>query len=132
MRTTSAEVRTGLAASPQLAPAGTINGVAIDRLGCYSAVFTVVTGAIAGAPTSQSVNAKLQHSDTSGGVYTDISGATLSTITAGNASGEINVDLSSAKRYVRVVLTVAFVGGTTPTIGVSATYCLGEADAKNI
>jgi hypothetical protein len=114
------------AVSPQSASAGSINGVAIDRLGYSSASFAVITGAVTGSPSAQTVDAKIQEADASGGTYTDVSGATVS-ITDADSIGEINVDLSGLKRYIRIVLTVSFTGGTSPAIEVASNCALGEA-----
>ena len=131
MKYIGAEIKTGLAVEPQDSAAGTVTGVAIDRRGYESGVFTVITGQASGSPTTQSVILKLQECATSGGSYADVSGATLAAITANSTGGELNVNLKTLKRYVKAILTVAFTGGSTPKIEVGATYSLGEADVKS-
>ncbi len=118
-------VKTGIAVSPQALAAGDATGVVIDRKGFYGAVFTVLAGVDSGTPTSFTLDAKIQECDTSGGTYTDVSGATLTTITTEDTGGEINVDLNSLQRYVKVIITSAFVDGTTPAILTGASYTLG-------
>lgn len=76
---------------------------------------TMVFVAAVGAPTagsSQTLDLKLQHSDTSGGTYTDISGAAFQQVTTTAAVRSIQVDCDRVRAFVRVVATF---GGTTPT-----------------
>lgn len=117
-------IKTGLALEP-IADDGAQTGVVIDRKGFYGAVFTTVVGLATGSPSAQTVDTKIQECDTSGGSYTDISGATMTQITADSLGGEINLDLNSIKRYIKVVTTVALTGGSTPKLPVGVTYVLG-------
>lgn len=109
-----------------------INGAAIDRLGFQSAVLQVANGAAAGAPTSYTVDAKLQESADGSTGWTDISGAAITQITADNSDEYVDVNLAGAKRYIRVVATTAFVGGTSPTVPVAATVVLDGAAEKPV
>ena len=111
--------------------AGTVNGAAIDRaaLGMpQSATLVGACGAASGTPTAQSVDFKLQHSDASGSGYADLSGAAVTQMTADDQLEYVDVDLSSAKRYIRVVEVVAFTGGSTPAIPTSSQVILGGAE----
>lgn len=114
-------------ASPQ-AISTALNGVGIDRLSYLGAVFAIEVGATTGTPTSFTVDAKLQES-ADNTTFTDIAGATMTQITAANSHGEINLNLAGIKRYIRAVITPAFVGGTAPTVLVGASCVLGQASS---
>lgn len=86
------------------------NGSAVDMQDCGPEVVAVLdVGAVSG--TSPTLDVKLQESDTSGGTYSDISGATFTQVTASNAQQTIQV-ANRTKRYVRAVATIA---GTSPS-----------------
>lgn len=126
MKDTGSEVKTVRALSPQSDSGGSaVNGAAIDRMGYDSLVATVITGAISGSPTTTSMAVKVQHCDTSGGTYADVTDATA-TITAADSVAEINVDCRALKRYVRVTETTTFSGGSTPAVLVGGTIALGQ------
>lgn len=111
---------------PAAVAAGTRNGFSIDRTGFDSCVLFVQGGAVAGAPSAQSLVSKLQESD-DGSTWTDISGAAIAAITSASSSAKVNVSLATAKQYVRVVETVAFTGGTNPLMGAASAVVLGGA-----
>lgn len=132
------EIAATSAIAPSAASAGTQTSAAIDRLAngvkLDSCVLLAESGAIAGAPSTQTVDTKLQHCDTSGGSYADYtpdgtaaSGAT-GQITAANKRARKSIDLRGAKQYLKVVQVVAFSGGTSPTIGTAAQVIFGAAD----
>lgn len=90
-----------------------------------SAKMFASAGLSTGTPTSFSFPFKLQTSDAlaSGWAdYTDPKTGSVPTVTltAVSTSGAINVDLSNAKRYLRLSLDGTFVGGSSPTLQVSA------------
>lgn len=109
-----------------------IEGPAIDRTGFLSAVLHGRTGAVAGAPTAQTYDLKLQESADGSTGWTDIPGAAITQITTADAEADVNVNLAGAKKYIRAVGTVTFTGGTTPTLQVAATVILGGADVKPV
>lgn len=74
----------------------------------------VFTGATTGSPTSFSVAAKLQESDDGSTNWTDL--ATQETLSVTTASSRGALRGIRTKRYVRSVLTPAFVGGSSPTV----------------
>jgi hypothetical protein len=117
--------------NPANAGAGTTNGAAIDRAGVggknfsLSCVLKGSCGAASGAPSAQSLNQKLQDSGDGSTGWADISGAALPALVADNTEGQVDVDLSGAKRFIRVVSVVAFTGGTAPAIPVAAEVILG-------
>lgn len=120
---------------PPTAPAaGTVNGTGIDRLGLSSAVIEVETGAVTGGPTTQTLDVKIQHSDTLGSGYVDfVPGATgsgaVAQLTAINTRKKKSIDLRAAKRYVRLVAVTAFTGGAAPTWFQSAKLVFGGAES---
>lgn len=106
--------------------AAQVDGATVDRSGYYSLVAHCQTGAVTGAPTALSVEFKVQESD-DGTTWSDIPGASV-TLTAGSASGEIDVNLQTAKKNVRVVANSTFTGGTSPTVQVASAVILGGAE----
>ena len=101
---------------------------AIDTSGYNSALVEVETGAATGTPDSYSVACKVTECDTSGGDYADVAGATAA-LAADGKHAQIRVEGlgTSRKRYLKISLTPAFVGGTTPKALVGATALLGRA-----
>ena len=110
---------------PQTAAAGTINGLAIDRLGFEDAALIVSVGAVTGAPTAQTVDVKVQDS-ADGTTWADVEGLAVEQITAGDTYKELDINLSPLRRYIRAVATVAFTGGTAPTIQLATDIALGK------
>lgn len=123
-----AEIKTVAGIPPTNAGAGAINGAAIDRQGFQSCTLQAACGAASGGPSAQTVDAKLQHSADGSTGWADIAGAAVTQMAADNGDEEVDVDLSVARRYLRVVSTVALTGGTTPKLPVAATVVLGGAD----
>lgn len=121
----------GISPADSAATGGTpIDGAAIDRLGYGSAVLHHTCGAASGTPDSFTVDSKLQDSDDGSTGWADVTGAAATTLAADNAEAQKDVDLSGAKRYIRVRTAVAFVNGTTPKVEVAATVILGGAVTK--
>jgi len=133
--------------APQLSAAATIAGTGVDRLNTpsglpyqyYSCMLTVITGAVAGTPTSFTVDARFQDSadnttfadfnpGSQAGSEPALGWVSIPTITAANSVARVNVNLTAARRYIRPQVVVAFVGGTSPTVGVAAAIILGGAD----
>ena len=134
--------------------AAVINGLTTDRVGAiptqpteitaYTAYVTpsgiynsanvlLAVGTATGAPTTQSTTIKVQHSDDAS-FSTDINDAPatayldpIPTLTANNTNANFDIDLAGLKRYIRVVVTVAFTGGTTPAQFVASSIVLGDA-----
>ena len=114
--------------APIAQAASKVLSAAIDTSGYNSALVEVSTGAATGAPDSYSVACKVTECDTSGGSYADVAGATA-TLAADGKHAQIRVEGlgTSIKRYLKISLTPAFVGGTTPKALVGATALLGRA-----
>lgn len=103
---------------------------AIDTKGYNSGVVVVVNGAATGTPDSYTVDAKVQDCATSGGSYADVSGVAITQITADGKIATIRLDGlggASFKRFIKVVVTPALTGGSSPKALISATVHLGRA-----
>lgn len=108
--------------------AGTVNGSGIDRkpkggTGFDSCKVVISNGATTGTPTSFTNTCKVQDSadNSSFADYTPPTGSASGVNSVASSCAEFEVDLSTARRYVRVVETIAFVGGTTPTLLANST-----------
>lgn len=128
MRSVYDGVKSQVAVRP-IAATGAQTSVAIDTMGYNSAMVVVENGAVTGAPTSYTVDAKVQHCATSGGSYVDISGAAITQIVADAKSAQIRLEGlgTSINRYIKVVITPAFVGGTAPAALITGKVLLGRA-----
>ena len=128
--------------NPTITPlsAGVANGLVIDRINFLSGVYGLAVGVASGTPTSYTVSAKLQTGDLVNGSdmadFIPCQEATVITsadLIADNTFNWTDVDLIGAKKYIRAVVTVAFVGGTTPAIPVNAYIAIGDPeDTRNI
>lgn len=115
------------AIDPQAASAGAINGSAIDRIDYGSCVVQAANGEATGTPDSYTVDVKLQESADGSTGWADITGAAIDQIDADSGDESVDVDLRTCKKYVRAVVTVAFTGGTTPTVPVAVSIVFGGA-----
>jgi len=124
---------------PALPAAGVRNGAAIDRnvaggVMYHSATLYAASGAETGAPSARTLDAKIQDSADGSTGWADyippgqLTVAAIPQIVAANAEAEVDVDLSGAKKFIRVVETLGFTGGTAPTLGATETVVLGGAD----
>lgn len=107
------------------------NGAAVDTLGFNTACLVVNAGAIDLASTDETYIVKVQESDTSGGTYTDITGASVA-VTANDQVKSVEVPglgIGGRKRFLRAVLDVS---GTTPSIAGGAVIALGNAYNKPV
>lgn len=117
---------------PQSAGAGSVNGTAIDRSAHnmpLSCLLHQAAGAVSGAPSTTSVQTKLQDS-ADGTTFADylpdgVNVAETAALSAQNTQNSAAVSLTSARRYIRAVTIVAFTGGTSPAVLVSAGLVLG-------
>lgn len=126
--------------TPALADAGsTVNGTGFDREGHQSCVLLCQGGAATGTPTTQLADFKIQDSATVGGTYADYTtpqsgqvGAAAAAAIAQQAADDflvkLDVNLSGAKQFIRVVSVIAFTGGSSPTWPVSSAVLLGPKD----
>lgn len=117
-----------VAAVNPIAASAVQTSAAIDTLGYNTGTVVVTNGAATGTPDSYTVDAKVQHCDTSGGSYADVTGATITQITADAKIATIRLEGLGAtvKRYIKVLVTPAMTGGTTPKALIGATVHLGR------
>lgn len=100
---------------------------AIDTLGFTSGLVEVQAGAATGTPDSHSIACKVTECATSGGSYADVSGATATLSTDGkHAQIRLEGLGTSRLRYLKISLTPAITGGTTPKVLIAATAYLGR------
>jgi hypothetical protein len=117
---------------PVASAAATLNGTSIDRLAHnmpLSCLMHTQTGAETGAPTGVSVISTLQDSADNTNwapyLFDGVNAATAPAVTAISADGEYAVDLTLARRFIRISTVITFTGGTSPTVGVAAELVLG-------
>lgn len=82
-------------------------------------------GAVTGTPTSFTVTYKLQHKELAGDAWVDEGQTKI--LSAANAIGKLDIDMKALKSLIQVVATVAFTGGTTPTVDLGSSIVYGEA-----
>jgi len=102
--------------SPQaVSGSAAIDGAIIDRLGVGSAKLVLERAVVTGAPSAADFAVIIQHGDAANlsdaTTYVTLETA-LNVLTAGLT--EYLVALGGAKRYIRVVVTPAYTGGTSP------------------
>ena len=124
------DVRVLASVLPQAKTAGALNGAAVDTEIYNDGMVVVNVGAVTGTPSAFTVDAKVQESDNGTSGWVDVAGASIVAVTAIDKTAEIPLDpmRAAAKRYVRVVITPAFTGGTAPTALVAANVLLGNPD----
>ncbi len=112
--------------------AGTVNGVGVDAQYALEVLWIVDVGAATGAPTSLTVDVKVQDSDDNA-TFADAkdeanASIAIAQLTAGSAVVKLPDKLHAnagpagarpSKRYRRAVATVAFVGGASPAVPVA-------------
>ncbi len=136
LRDIGSHIKATTAVKGAVRAAGTFNGPGIDRTQgasnqmVQSLVLMGQVGATTGTPTSFTVDVKIQHSDDDGATdaYADLDlSAAIAQLTAIDTEAEVNINLHQlgAKKWVRAVMDVAFVGGTSPDAETSATFVLG-------
>ncbi|QSQ24857.1 hypothetical protein JY651_07925 [Pyxidicoccus parkwayensis] len=122
-----------------LAPAqqaeGNRNGAAFDVSKYGSGTLVVNMGAVAGTPSATSISYALQTSPdgTNGWApLKNVDGAdVVLTFTAGGTCKELDFDLQYVNQehhHLRVVETVDFTGGTTPSVVTGATLTFGGSN----
>lgn len=99
---------------PMQSVTATGNGTGVD-VTQFTGEIAVLLACKATAGTTPTLDVKLQDSDTLGGTYADISGATFTQVTDAGSSAavllKIAVKVDSAKNFIRAVRTA---GGTSP------------------
>lgn len=100
----------------QAAASANANGTAVDTLGQEDVLVAIFTGTIAG--TISALNLVVEESDTSGGTYTPISGATIDVAAMSDddeAVISINMRKGARKRWIRCA-TAAYAGSGNFTL----------------
>lgn len=107
---------------------------AIDTKGFNSGAVVVVNGVATGSPSSYTVDAKVQHCDTSSGSYTDVAGVAITQIIADTKIATIRLSGfgTSLKRYIKIIVTPALTGGSSPKALIGATVQLGRAEREPV
>lgn len=102
----------------------TTTGSAVDTKGYNSAAVILEVGTVSG--TTPTLDVKFQECATSGGTYTDVSGAVFTQVIATGSSQILRIeDLGvTRKRYLKAVGTIA---GTTPSFAFGVEILLGRA-----
>ena len=102
----------------------TQTGSDVDTKGYNSAAVVLEVGTVSG--TTPTLDVKVQECATSGGTYTDISGATFTQVTATDNSQILRIEGlgTSRQRYLKVVGTIA---GTSPSFAFGVEILLGRA-----
>jgi len=118
-----------VAIRPQTGVQATFGGTAVNRQdatnGGASAVLHVACGIAEGAPSTQSVNGKLQHSVDGSTAWSDLGVAIPELTNDTEDASSPNINLSGKRKFLRSVITIAFTGGSTPKIPFAATICFG-------
>lgn len=101
-------------ALPVATRTSTVTGSAVDLVDYDGYVAFTLMSEAATAGTTPTLNVKVTHADTSGGSYSDVSGATWTEVTdAADAHETLVLDSSGLKRFVKIVGTIG--GSATPT-----------------
>ena len=121
---TKAVAKTALAR--QAASAGALTGLtgttATSKLNAPQAYVLLNVDAITGTPTTTSITGLKVQDSADGTTFADLFTLADQAALAANTSYTVEVpgSMNNARAYVRVIGTAAFVGGTSPTVGVSA------------
>lgn len=108
--------------------ASAVNGPAIDRAGFNSCEVIGYTGADTGAPTARTLACKLQDSADGSTGWADLTGGAVPDVTAINSEARLSFDLAKTiKQFIRIVHTVSFTAGTSPTLFIGSVVILGGA-----
>lgn len=122
-------VKTVTSVAPVTAATGAITGGAIDTREYGDAMAVVSVGVTSGTPDSFAVAAKIQHSEDGSTSWADVTGASITSVIAAGKTAEIAIDTEkhlASRRFIRLVVTPSFVGGTSPKVGVSGVVLLGN------
>ena len=117
---------------PVNSAAGTVEGPGIDRFPDVgkqfdSCVLKLARGQDSGGADPHSVAAILEESSVQddGATWSAIAGASIAALTVDDTEAQVDVDLTGAKRYIRVVAVVTLTAGSSPKLPFSADIILG-------
>lgn len=118
-----------MALKPQsISGSSAVNGASYDQLSkapCEDAMVLIANGDVSGTPDSYSLAYKIQDS-ADNSTFADVSGLTASS-TANNTVKVIAFRPGQLRRYIRVVATPTFTGGSSPAVAVGAVLVLDRA-----
>ncbi len=116
-----------------------VDGGSVDTQGYSTAALNAYVVKASGAPTAASTAVKLQESadNSTWADALDNTGTVIgATVDVHAADGEVYARIEglglNRKRYLRVVETTTFTGGTTPAVLVTAEILLGNAYQKPV
>ena len=89
----------------------TATSSAIDLLE-YDGDVVLILDSAAGGGSSPTLDIKLTECATTGGTYTDLSGATFTQVVDAASMQTLTINKDSSKRFVKIVQTI---GGSSPT-----------------
>lgn len=120
------DVKAVVAIAPQATDTA-VTSASIDTEAYHDGMVVVNVGATSGTPTSFTVNAKVTDS-ADDSTFADVPGIDIVEIVAADKTGEIRLNLDSIvfNRYIKVVVTAAMTGGTSPDVLVAANVLLGS------
>ena len=101
---------TALRLAPPVARTSSLDGTPIDLLDYEGVGDFLLNASAATAGTTPTLNCKLQHCDTSGGTYADVTGGAFVEVTdvAGTAGVQVlKLNVSDLKRYAKLVGAIA-------------------------
>lgn len=120
------------AIEPQANTGAAISGDIVDRLGYQSAILHYHAAAASGTPDTATTAIVIQH-----GAASNLSDAatfytceTALDIDAAAVDKAYVIDLSGAKRYIRVTADATYTGGSTPGNVQAATWVLGDKSVE--
>ena len=130
-----------VAVFPSIVPKGDsggspVNGAVVDTIGYGTAMLSFEAGANSGSPDAISIAVKLQEGDLADGSDMADAKDNTGTVIGGtsNGSGVLLARIEglglNRKRYLRVVETTTFTGGTGPSVAVHANILLGRGMEK--
>ena len=105
------EKMTVVAGVATAAVTSTATSSAIDLLE-YDGDVLLILDSAAGGGSSPTLDIKLTECDTTGGTYTDLSGATFTQVVDAASMQTLAINKDSSKRFIRIVQTI---GGSSPT-----------------
>ena len=89
----------------------TATSSAIDLLE-YDGDVMLILDSAAGGGSTPTLDVKITECDTTGGTYTDLSGATFTQVTDSASMQTLAINKDSSKRFIKIVQTI---GGSSPT-----------------
>jgi len=116
---------------PQANTGGAISGAIIDRIGYGEAEVAINFAVVTGSPSAATTAVVIQHGDAANlsDAATFVTAASALDISAAGIA-VYPVDLSGAKRYIRVTSDATYTGGTTPGNVIGAVVALKSAKAN--